>query len=189
MRTRVRFDGDTTFELTEQAVTAFAGYATPAGWSIRVSLGALVDGRLDSDGMEGTHDIGLGVVGGVGVARQWTFGDGQWFVTGSAGLSIAAASTHQAGASEEPRLVAGDARGGAIAGRTLGKIWNPYMLARAFGGPIWWVVDGADATGTDTHHYQLGIGLSVATAMGLTIVLDVSALGEQAASLGASWRL
>jgi hypothetical protein len=29
----------------------------------------------------------------------------------------------------------------------------------------------------------------VATELGLTIVLDVSVLGEQAASLGVSWRM
>ncbi len=188
MRTRVRFDGADTFELTEQAVTAFAGYAHPTGWSVRASAGALVDGRLASDGMLGTHDIAPGFVSSIGASRQWTFG-GTWFVTGSAGVSIAVASTHEAGASEKPRFVAGDARIGAIAGRTLAKIWSPYVLARGFGGPVWWTVDDADATGTDTRHFQLGAGLSVATSMGLTIVVDVSVVGEQAASLGASWRL
>jgi hypothetical protein len=189
MRTRLRFDNDATFALTEQAVTALVGYATPAGWSVRVSVGALVDGRVDSDGMLGTHDLDPGVVGGLAVARQWTFGGGQWFVTGTAGVSVAAASTHQAGLSDEPRFVAADARVGAIAGRTLAKIWNPYLLARGFGGPVWWTVAGADTTGADTHHFQVGAGLSVATELGLTIVLDVSVLGEQAASLGVSWRM
>ena len=189
MRTHVRFDNDATFELEEQAATAFAGYSTPAGWSFRVSAGALVDGRLEDDAMPGTHDIAPGFVGAIGVARQWTLGDGQWFITGSAGLSVAVASTHAAGAADDPRFVAGDARIGAIAGRTLAKIWNPYLLARGFGGPVWWTIAGMDATGSDTRHFQLGAGLSIATAIGLTIVVDVSALGEQAASLGASWRL
>jgi hypothetical protein len=185
MRTHVRFDNDVTFELSEQAATAFAGYSTPTGWSFRASFGALIDGSLDN--ADGTHDMGPGVVGALGVARQWTLGDGQWFVTGSAGLSVAAASTHEM--TDEPRFVAGDARIGAIAGRTLARIWNPYVLARGFGGPVWWTVAGMDATGTDTRHFQLGAGLSVATSIGLTIVVDISALGEQAASLGASWRL
>lgn len=189
MRTRVRFHDDATFELTEQAVTAFAGYSSPAGWSVRGSLGALLGGRLESDAMLGTHDIGLGTLAAIGASRQWTFGDGAWFVTGSAGVSVAVAPTTQAGVAGDLRLVAGDGRVGAIVGRTFGTIFSPYLLARGFGGPVWWTVDGADTSGTDTHHFQLGAGLSVATSLGLTIVVDVSALGEQAASLGASWRL
>ena len=188
MRTRLRFDNDTTYALTEQAATAFAGYATASGWSFRASFGALVDGKLEGDAMD-THDIAPGIVGALGVARQWKLGDGYWFVTGTAGLSVAAASTHRAGESDEPRFVAADARIGAIAGRTFAEMWNPYILARGFGGPVWWTIAGSDATGTDTRHYQLGAGISVVTTFGLTIVVDVAALGEQAASLGASWRL
>lgn len=185
MRTQLRF-GSARFELTEQAATAFAGYSTASGTSVRATLGALLDGRLEG---ATAHDIGPGFAGGLGVSRQWTFGDGDWFVTGSAGVSVAVASTHEAGAASDPRFLAVDARGGAIVGRTFSRIWRPYVLARGFGGPVWWTVDAMDTTGTDTRHFQLGAGLSVATSFGLTIVLDVSALGEQAASLGASWRL
>jgi len=188
MRTHVRFDGDQTFELTERAATAFAGYSAANGWSFRGTLGALLDGGLD-DGTSGTHDLGAGVVGAVGAARQWKLGDGYWFVTGSAGISVAVSSTHTAGATSDPRFVAGDMRIGAIAGRTFGEIWSPYVLARGFGGPVFWSVNGMDVTGTDTRHFQLGAGMSVATSIGLTVVVDISALGEQGASLGASWRL
>lgn len=184
MRTHVRFDNDT-FELTEQATTAFVGYSAPTGWSYRASLGVVVDGGLDP----GTHDFDPGFVVALGVSHQWPLGDGRWFVTGSAGLSVARASTHMAGVAGDESFTAGDARVGAIAGRTLGKIWNPYVLARGFGGPVFWTVDGAAVTGTDTRHFQLGAGLSVATSIGLTLNVDVSALGEQAASLGATWRL
>jgi hypothetical protein len=97
-------------------------------------------------------------------------------------MSIAIASSNDA------RFTAGDVRIGAIAGRTFGPV-SPYVLARGFGGPVWWAVDGASTVGSDTRHFQLGAGLSLTTSFGLTIVADVSALGEQAASLGASWRL
>lgn len=188
MRTHVVFDNDATFELTEQALTAFAGYSTAGGWSFRAALGALIDGRLD-DGISPTHDMNPGVVGALGAARQWKLGDGYWFITGSAGLSVVAASTHTPGETDEPRFVAGDVRIGAIAGRTFAEMWSPYVLARAFGGPVFWSIAGMDQTGTDTRHFQLGAGLSVVTSLGLSVVVDVSALGEQGASLGASWRL
>ena len=191
MSTRVRFEGTTTFRLTEQAITAFAGYSTPAGWSFRGSFGALVNGTLDRDSTAATHDLHPGIVGALAVSRHSTFGDGAWFVTGSFGISILVASTTENGVAAAPveRFIGGDARLGAIAGRTFANVWNPYLLARGFGGPILWSVDGMDASGTDTRHFQLGAGLSVVTSFGLTLVVDISALGEQSASLGASWRL
>ena len=189
MRTHLRFDDDSSFELTEQAATAFAGYTTASGWSVRATVGALLGGGLEREGTPGSHDLRPGLVGGFGVSRQWTLGDGRWFVTGTAAISVAAASTHEQGASGDHRFIAGDVRAGAIAGRTLATIWNPYVLARAFGGPVWWTVDDMATTGTDTRHFQLGAGLSVATPVGLTVTADVAALGEQAVSLGASWRL
>ena len=173
MRTHIEFDAGT-FELEEQAVTAFAGYSAPSGWSYRGSLGVIVDGSIDD------HDMTAGAVVGVGASRQWT--RDYWFVTGSAGVSVAAAS------SNDERFTAGDFRIGAIAGRTFGIV-SPYLLARGFGGPVWWTVDGMSTVGSDTRHFQIGGGLSVTTSFGLTIVADVSALGEQAASLGVSWRL
>lgn len=85
-------------------------------------------------------------------------------------------------------LVAVDFRLGVMAGRTFGAV-SPYVLARGFGGPVSWTLDGMDVSGTDTHHYQVGAGASFATDGGLAVSLDVSALGEQAASLGMSLRL
>lgn len=172
MRTHIEFDNGP-IELQEQAVTAFAGYSAPSGWSYRASSGVIVDGSVDD------HDMTPGAVIGVGASRQWT--RDYWFVTGSAGVSVAVTSAN------DERFTAGDFRIGAIAGRTFGPV-SPYVLARGFGGPVWWTVDGMSTVGSDTRHFQLGAGLSVTTG-GLTIVIDASALGEQAASLGASWRL
>ena len=186
-RTRVRFDNDASYALDEQAVTAFGGYATPSGWSFRAAVGALVAGTLDGAQI---HELRPGIMGALAGSKQWTFGaDQEWFIAGSAGLSVVATSTHEAGATTDPRYVAGDVRVGAIAGRTFAEIWKPYLLARAFGGPIAWTLAGADVIGTDTHHFQLGAGASVATAFGLTVLLDVSVLGEQGISLAVSYRL
>lgn len=45
----------------QYAVTVSGGYATPSRWSVRGSLGAVLGGRLEGDGL--THDIGPGFVG------------------------------------------------------------------------------------------------------------------------------
>ena len=77
---------------------------------------------------------------------------------------------------------------GAIAGRRFGG-FSPYLLARLFGGPVMWRLDGEDLTGSDTTHVQLGAGASYTTPFGLTAVVDVSAIGERSAALALSWRL
>lgn len=153
-------------------------------------VGAIVGGYLDGDNtMPGYHAFRPGFVGALGVSKQFTFGDGNWFVTGSSAISVAVASTKERNASEEPRYVAGDLRLGVQAGRTFGDMWQPYLLARVFGGPVDWTVRGQHVTGTDKNHYQVGTGLNVVTAFGLTIVLDIVLLGERTFTLGASWRL
>jgi hypothetical protein len=141
---------------------------------VRGSLGAVLDGTL-TDGMD-THDLGPGIVGGVAVSRPWSFG--AFFVIGSAGFSASRATTPVA------PLVGTDVRVGAVAGRRFGPV-SPYLLARAFGGPVMW----NDLTGSDATHVQLGAGASVTTASGLSFLVDVSALGERSASLGVSLRL
>ena len=188
IRTRLVFEDELHFDLEEYAVTAFGGYATPGGWSVRVALGAILDGELDGDGMPVTHDLGPGLVAAVGGSRRWTPGGGAWFVTGSASLSVAVSSSRAPG-SDSTRFVATDLRVGAIGGRTFATRWSPYLLARAFGGPVLWSIAGEDVTGTDTTHVQLGAGLSVALPWSLTAMIDVSALGEQAVSLGISKQL
>ena len=50
-------------------------------------------------------------------------------------------------------------------------------------------LEGEDVTGSDTRHFQLGAGVSAATRIGLTLVVDASVLGEQGLSIGASWQL
>ncbi|MBA3500260.1 MAG: hypothetical protein H0T65_07805, partial [Deltaproteobacteria bacterium] len=77
---------------------------------------------------------------------------------------------------------------GVMAGRTFGSV-SPYVLARGFGGPVAWTLDGMSVTGTDTSKFQLGAGANVALPGDLAMQLDISALGERSISLGASYRL
>lgn len=156
----------------------------PSGWSLRASVGAILDGELTTGGRH--HDLGPGVVGAVSIARPWT--RGPWFVIGSATLGASRVTTREdlAGA---PRvgLIAADARVGAALGRRVGPV-SPYLLARAFGGPVFWTLDDEDTVGSDRYHVQLGAGASLALGDAWTVLVDVSALGERAASVGISWR-
>jgi hypothetical protein len=166
-------------------VTASGGYLGASRWSVRGSIGSVLDGALEGDGR--THDIGPGVVLAATASKQWAFGD--WFVTGSLGMGASRTTTREAGGEQQTLIGIDVIRLGAMAGRTFGGAVSPYVMARGFGGPVLWTLDAMDVRGTDTSKFQLGAGLSVTTASGLSLLLDVSALGERSASFGMSYRL
>ena len=161
-------------------MTALAGYRWPSSTSLRVALGAVVDGELKRSGR--VFDIGAGVVGSVAMSRLWT--RVPWFAAGTIGFGASRVTTRERiSGAPQIGMVAFDARGSLTAGRTFGPV-SPYLLARAFGGPVRWRLDDMDITGTDTHHFQLGAGISALVASRWTIVIDIAALGERAFSFG-----
>lgn len=171
------FDAD----LDQQAVTLLAGHSWPSHTSVRVAVGVVVDGTLTTGGR--TFDLGAGPLASAAISHQWSFAP--WFVTGSFSLGASRVHTREtaAASSAESSLLAIDGRLAATAGRSFGP-FSPYVLARAFGGPIFWTFDGDGTRGTDAHHYQLGLGASLTVSDRLTFLVDVAALGERAASLG-----
>lgn len=174
--------------MTQQAVSLVGGYATGDGWAYRGSLGSILHGELETSGMA-TSTINPGVLGSLGVTHRWQFGaDQKMFVSASGDLSASRSTTSIAGG-PKVTLIGTDVRVGAVAGATLADVYSPYVLARAFGGPVLWEIANEDATGSDTSHFQLGAGIAVAIPGGLNLVLDVAALGERAASLGLSYQL
>lgn len=176
-RTTLTFDG-TRFDLAQQAVTLGAARSWPSGWTVAGSLGLVVDGSIDRG--DERHDLGPGPLAAVSLSRQWT--RRTWFVNGTASAS----GSRVGSAAPSAPLTALDVRVGATAGRTFGPV-SPYLLARGFGGPVFWTLAGDGATGTDVHHFQLGAGASLAAGPA-TFIVDVSALGEQAVSLAVSVR-
>ncbi|MBP8809635.1 MAG: hypothetical protein KBG48_24915 [Kofleriaceae bacterium] len=176
------FDRD--IDAQQYAVTATVGQLRPSGWALRGSVGAVLGGELTHEGRR--HDVGPGVVAAFGVARQWVRSG--WVITGSAALAASRVTTTEAmaGAPTVP-LWATDLRLGATVGRPLGPV-SPYLLARGFGGPVLWELDGEDLTGTDTSKFQLGVGATIAIGAA-AVAIDVAAVGERAASIGATFRL
>ena len=73
-----------------------------------------------------------------------------------------------------------DGRVGLAAGYTLQERFTPYLVARAFGGPVFY----AGNVGTDLFHYQLGAGLVVGLPLGLDLSFEGIPLGEQRLTLG-----
>lgn len=177
---------DRELDIVQYAITASGGYATPSRWSFRLSVGAVLGGELTGGGE--THEISPGFVIAGGVAKQLE--RGPWFLNASFGTAVSRTTTvEQTAGSRRHSLIGFDIlRIGLIAGRTFGSV-SPYVLARGFGGPVAWTLDGMSVTGTDTSKFQLGAGANIALPGELSLQLDLSALGERSLSLGASYRL
>ena len=79
-----------------------------------------------------------------------------------------------------------DLRLGAAVGWTLGHTLTPYLVGRAFGGPVYWRYQGAAVTGTDDHHWQVGAGLSLRIGS-VDVFAEGVPLGEQGVTAGAGF--
>jgi hypothetical protein len=82
----------------------------------------------------------------------------------------------------EAQYEAFDLRLGAQLGVELAHVFRPYVLARAFGGPVFWRHRAESVDGTDTHHYQFGVGGSVRLANTVSVLAEGVPLGERAVS-------
>jgi hypothetical protein len=81
-------------------------------------------------------------------------------------------------------LYSSDFRGSVTAGYTLGDRFSPYLVARAFGGPMFRVQQGRAEPGTDGYHFQLGFGFVVGLPGGFDLSAELVPLGEQRVSAG-----
>jgi hypothetical protein len=140
--------------------------AASSSFALQFGAGGIGNGALVSNA-SGTnpsrvYDIGPGFSAFTGLAWRVLDAKDEWpFIHLTATLSFTHAATRSDVSND--RYTALDLRFGAIVGKTLGDSGiTPYIAARAFGGPIFWKLDGQSVTGTDLYKYQLGGGLSVA---------------------------
>lgn len=161
-----------------------------------VGAGGIAGGELVHGAARDT--LGPGFAGYVGVAGRAYDGKG-WipFLQLTATLSVTHMGTRtddqgtrtdgstSASGPSSPTFTATDLRVGAMAGRTFGDAFTPYVTARAFGGPIAWRFDGAAVTGTDLYKYQVGGGLSLALFQRrLDVFAEGIAFGERGLAAG-----
>ena len=84
-------------------------------------------------------------------------------------------------------MLSTDARLGVVVGKTLWSVWTPYVTGRAFGGPVFWRLDGEAVTGEDQHHYQLGVGSVVTFPVGIDLAIEWAPLGARGLTAGAGF--
>jgi hypothetical protein len=80
-----------------------------------------------------------------------------------------------------------DLRLGGVVGTTLWHAWTPYVVARAFGGPVYWRFNGAGVIGTDDHHWQIGGGFSLRIGSRIDLFAEGVPLGELGVAAGAGY--
>ena len=181
--TKLRFSDDLRVKAQRSALLASASYAPSKALRIQASAGATLTGQLDAP--DGMHDFDPGPTGALGVSYR--FLTGKPFLVLSGLVSASTARTHAPGQSESSvRYTALDLRVGLAFGVTFLDALSPYAVTRVFGGPIFWHYAGADVTGTDLYHVQLGAGLAYRIARRVDVFVEGIPLGERAISGGAA---
>ena len=177
--TRLRFSGSAHGDQTRGAAFAALAYLPTPVLTLQVGAGATFGGSLRMP--DGQHDFSPGPTAFVGAS--WRVFDADAFLLLTSLLSFSAARTKLAGEASVG-YEAFDLRLGAELGTTLARVLRPYVPLRVFGGPVYWKYQGASVTGTDTHHYQIGLGLGVAITRHVGAFAEGIPLGERALSLG-----
>lgn len=179
--TELKFD-DLNARQQRNAIVATAAYAPSRRLTVQVSAGAAFAGELRAP--NGTHEFSVGPTGAVGIV--YTLVEGRPFVALSGVLSGSHATTQRRGRAETVNYDAFDLRLGLIAGTTVFDILSPYLVVRAFGGPVFWTYENEAQTGTDIAHYQLGVGVVLRPVAPIAVFVEGIPLGERALSGGAS---
>jgi len=81
-------------------------------------------------------------------------------------------------------MYAVDFRLSLMGGKTFEGVLSPYLVVRAFGGPVLWKYRGDYQLGGDKYHFQVGGGLVVALPAHFDVYAEGVPLGERSAVVG-----
>ncbi|MBW2276927.1 MAG: hypothetical protein JRF63_05505 [Deltaproteobacteria bacterium] len=194
-------------QLHQQAASISLARFLERGFTLRLTVGAIVDGEMHGEGERYEYVI-PGAFAGIQVNKRFIDEDGAIpFLLGTFSFSFSWGRNRQtepprlmdsSGLGLDPQLAGNDApltdivsldfRVGAVVGYTFWEVWSPYLAVRAFGGPIFWEHDGEQVRGTDRYHAQAAIGSSIFFGdSGLALFVDWSPFLEKSFSAGAGW--
>ena len=184
VKSRLRFEGDLDADLQQHALLASVGYRWTPDTSAQASAGSVLSGTLTASGTE--HTLQTGFVGSLQLTHQW-LEPGKTFLLTSFAFGFSN-NDSVAPSGEVAPLMAYDARISAQYGWAVLDGLRPFLLLRAFGGPVAWRESGEDLVGADRDHYALGAGVLWQLDR-LGVALSGAALGERGVSLGVSYGL
>lgn len=178
--TSLRFSGGIHVDQTRYAAIAALAYLPTPELTLQLGVGSAFGGHIDA--ADGRHDFSPGPTALIGASYRLIDKE-SWFLTLTSLLSFSASRT-TLGNDPSIGYEAFDLRLGGELGTTLFGVLRPYVPVRVFGGPVYWKYQGASVTGTDTHHYQVGLGVGVRMARNFGAFAEGIPLGERALSLG-----
>jgi hypothetical protein len=177
MRSEIDFGSGRHVDIAEETLTASLGWHGNPTFGVDVGVGAVLDGRLTSGGVD--HDLSTGFL--ATVTGSWLAlpeRDARPFILASLTASVATADT------DVGTVTALDLRGGLVVGKTFFTRLTTYAAVRVFGGPVSWTIAGADVTGGDEHHYSVGAGATLRLPGAFDVFFEGSPFGERSLNAG-----
>jgi hypothetical protein len=185
-RTTILFGNGPAADLQQASVMARLEWMFRPRWTVFAGAGSVLGGTVRAQGSD--YQLRPGWLAAAGVAWLAVSETARRpFVSTVAMLGYLGAHTRQDDTSPSIPWRAGDARVGVTAGKSFGPA-RPYLVARAFGGPVSWRLAGQSIVGGDSHHYQLGAGLSLSLPAYLDLSIEAAPIGEQGLSAGLGYR-
>jgi len=183
--TAIRFNSDLRLDQQRGIAVATLDYAPKRDATLEFGAGSFIDGTMERAGVE--FDFSPGPLLLVGASYRLLRNDGaRPFVLLGGQLTYVMSRTTEQGlaSAESVTYQAFDARVGPVVGWTFRNTLTGYVLARVFGGPVFWSYRGKAEVGSDVHHYQLGAGLAVLVLKRVNVFVEGVPFGEQALAGG-----
>jgi hypothetical protein len=181
--TDLTFGGDKGAFIERRAATASLSYRYSDKFTFQASAGATLGGRFVYDG---SHHFTLDPGWIASVAATWKIVGtkrGEAFLIAGGALGVSGGPTRDAAGHGED-MTAIDLRLSVMAGKTFFDVLSPYVVLRAFGGPVLWRYQGQDMVAGDQYHFQIGAGAVVALPEHFDVFAEGVPLGERAGVVG-----
>jgi hypothetical protein len=179
--TGLHFSGGLRVDEIRDSAGVTLDYKPISRLTLEVGAGPFLGGSITTAGTR--YALSPGFAGALGASYRVLDADGAIpFVLLTGQISYVSSSTSPGGGYN-----AFDLRLGAAVGTTLWRVLTPYVVGRAFGGPVYWRFQGTPVVGTDDHHWQVGGGLSLALGSRFDLFAEGVPLGEQGVSAGAGY--
>jgi hypothetical protein len=177
--------GDVTAPFDQRSVAASVTRRLGRDWSVTAGAGAVVSGSIEAGGATFVMDPGW--LARLGATWLPLDGSGPWpFVALSASLAASGVNTTGPGGVKAP-LTSLDAGLSVSAGKAIAGVVAPYVGAKIFGGPVFWQIGGASATGTDVAHWQVAFGAAASLPLGIDLLVEWAPFGARSAVGQAGW--
>lgn len=175
--------GERRARLRQQVFAASYDYRMSPRVTLQAALGGVFSGRILFGGED--HELSGVTASVAGSYRVLDEKGARPFVMATFSLGQSLLSTTYRNA--DFSLSATDARFGVVVGKSFGNYFAPFVVARAFGGPVRWAREEPTLVGSDRYHYNVGLGALLLPGGGVDAAIEVSFLGEKRVTTGLGW--